>query len=176
MSRPWVYKARFRMVALSLIWCMLWGSGPAWGASYGSSTKRMTIVDALGSIDYFSRFYAALDTAGLLPLLAGQGPYTVLAPSNDAFLELAEGTWNDLLKPENRRRLKKILSRHIIPGRLMGFELGKSETIKTLGGEALRIKHDKSSLLINGRGRLLETDIVIHNGIIHALDRVLFAN
>jgi len=123
----------------------------------------------------YSTLATALRTAGLNTALAGPGPFTVFAPSNVAFGQLPPGTVETLLQPANRAQLTRILTYHVVPGRITSFDLrpGQSTTLTTLAGLPLRVQVGADgSIRVNGANVNL-ADIPVSNGVIHGIDGVL---
>lgn len=113
----------------------------------------------------------ALIAADLVSVLEGQGPYTVFAPTNAAFAKLPAGTLEDLLKPENKAKLAAILTYHVVSGKVLAADV-KTMKAKTVNGKELDIKVDGSNVTING-AKVVKTDILGKNGVIHVIDTVL---
>jgi uncharacterized surface protein with fasciclin (FAS1) repeats len=129
-----------------------------------------TVVEiAAGNAD-FSTLVAAVQAAGLAETLSGKGPFTVFAPTNEAFAKLPEGTVEDLLKPENKEKLTGILTYHVIPGKVMFADV-KAGKVKTVQGGELEIAV-KDGVTVNG-SKVVKTDIVGKNGVIHVIDTVV---
>ena len=126
-----------------------------------------TIVDIAAGADQFSTLVAALQAAGLVDTLNGDGPFTVFAPTNDAFAALPAGTVAELLKPENRNQLVSILTYHVVPGRIAAADLLSTTAAETVNGQRVPVG------LRIGEANVVYTDIEASNGIIHVIDRVL---
>ncbi|MCF2972420.1 fasciclin domain-containing protein [Synechococcus sp. Nb3U1] len=123
----------------------------------------------------YSTLAAALQAAGLNTALAGSGPFTVFAPSDVAFGRLPAGTVESLLQPANRGQLTRILTYHVVPGRITSFDLqpGQSATLTTLAGLPLQVQvGSDSSITVNG-ANVIVGDIPVSNGVIHGIDGVL---
>jgi uncharacterized surface protein with fasciclin (FAS1) repeats len=133
---------------------------------------KTDIVDTAISAGSFETLVGALTSAGLVDTLRGAGPFTVFAPSDDAFAKLPDGTVETLLKPENKDKLTAILTLHVLPGRLMAADLaGKQLNPATVNGEALKID-GANGVTINGNS-VITPDIACANGVIHVIDAVL---
>ena len=130
------------------------------------------IVDTAVAAGKFKTLAAALGAAGLVDALKGKGPFTVLAPTDEAFSKLPAGTVESLLKPENKDKLTAILTYHVIPGQVPASTVVTLNGAKTLGGEKVRISVQGSSVKIND-ATVTQTDIACTNGIIHVIDSVL---
>ena len=128
------------------------------------------IVDTAVAAGSFKTLAAALTEAGLVPALKGKGPFTVFAPTDEAFAKLPAGTIENLLKPENRDLLVSILTYHVVPGELDAKEVLGSKTLTTLNGQ--RVDISKKDATIDGVS-IVKTDIETSNGIIHVIDEVI---
>jgi uncharacterized surface protein with fasciclin (FAS1) repeats len=131
-----------------------------------------TIASVLRTDDRFTTLVTAIDSAGLDSTLASGGPYTLLAPTNDAFDKLPEGTLPDLLDRENRERLRTILRHHLIPQKIRSEDASDRTTVTTLEGTPLPVSADDQTVRIGG-ATVLDADIVTGNGVIHVVDAVL---
>ncbi len=130
------------------------------------------IVDIAASNDQFSTLVAAVTAAGLVDTLKGDGPFTVFAPTNDAFAALPAGTVEDLLKPENKDKLIAILTYHVVPGAVTSDQLaGQRLDVATVQGQTVHID-GRSGVKVN-KSRVTTADIIASNGVIHVIDRVL---
>ena len=129
-----------------------------------------TIVDIAASSGSFNTLVTALEAAGLVETLAGEGPFTVFAPTDEAFAALPPGTVEELLKPENQDVLMEILTYHVVPGTVMSTDL-EAGSISSLQGEALPI--DLSNGVMVGDAMVIDADIPASNGTIHAIDTVM---
>ncbi|MGE5293391.1 MAG: fasciclin domain-containing protein [Solirubrobacterales bacterium] len=131
------------------------------------------IVDVAASAGVFSTLVKAVEAAGLVETLKGVGPFTVFAPTDEAFAKLSEGTLDNLLKPQNKDKLTAILTYHVVPGKLLANEVvglhGKS--INTVQGGELTF--DASAGVRVGEANVTQTDVVASNGVIHVIDKVL---
>jgi uncharacterized surface protein with fasciclin (FAS1) repeats len=145
--------------------------GMALGGSTAFSAEK-NIVDTAVAAGQFKTLAAALGAAGLVDTLKGDGPFTVFAPTDDAFAKLPAGTVEDLLKPENRAKLKAVLTYHVVDGKVMAADVAKLEEAKTLNGTSATIKVSGGSVMINN-ATVTSTDIAASNGVIHVIDTVL---
>ncbi|MHC4380335.1 MAG: fasciclin domain-containing protein [Planctomycetota bacterium] len=130
------------------------------------------IIDTAVAAGSFETLAAALGTAGLVEALKGDGPFTVFAPTDDAFAKLPEGTVEELLKKENRDKLTSILTYHVVSGRVYGGMAIKAESAATLQGGALNFRFLEDGLRVNG-AKVLKSDLDTANGVIHIIDSVL---
>lgn len=131
-----------------------------------------TIPEVAKGLHGFRTLLAAAGAADLAGPLSGEGPFTLLAPTDDAFAKLPPGTVETLLKPENKAQLAAILKLHVIPGRVFRDQALKAGSAGTLSGETVRFGLDAGRAVVNG-ARLLQTDVDASNGVIHAIDAVL---
>lgn len=137
-----------------------------------TATRAEDLVETAVSAGDFKTLVAAVKAAGLAETLQGAGPYTVFAPSDDAFKKIPKETLNRLLQPENKAQLANILTFHVVSGRVMATDAMKLSTATTLNGQRLDLQTSEDGLTINGAG-LLATDIECDNGVIHVIDQVL---
>lgn len=137
-----------------------------------AETKQSsTIVDVAAGNSSFSTLVTAVKAAGLVEVLSGEGPYTVFAPTNEAFAALPEGTLERLLKPENKEELQKILTYHVIPASAPSSSL-KSGEVKTVEGSPVKVQVEGSSVKVND-ANVVTPDVKASNGTIHVIDRVI---
>lgn len=130
------------------------------------------IVDTAASAETFSTLVAAVKAAGLVDTLKGEGPFTVFAPTDEAFGKLPKGTIEDLLKPANKAKLVAILTYHVVPGKVMSSDLDGIKSAKTVNGNALPIQIDNQKAMV-GNATVTTADIETTNGVIHVIDNVL---
>lgn len=136
------------------------------------NAKPITIVDTAVSAGSFKTLVTALKTADLVEALEGEGPFTVFAPSDEAFGKLPEGTLEKLLKPENRDQLTSILKYHVVPGKVVSRKAKKLDSAQTLLGKELKINRVGKDLYLN-KSKVVQPDIRCSNGVIHVIDSVL---
>ncbi len=120
----------------------------------------------------FGTLVAAAKAAGLVEALSGEGPFTVFAPTDDAFAKLPAGTVDSLLKPENKAKLASILKYHVVPGRVYSSDAVAAGSAKTLQGQSVKIQVNGSDATVNG-AKILATDLDASNGVIHVIDSVI---
>ena len=120
----------------------------------------------------FKTLAAALTAADLVETLKGEGPFTVFAPTDEAFAKLPEGTVADLLKPENKAKLIAILTYHVVPGKVMAADVVKLTSAKTVQGLEVAIKVDGGKVMVDN-ANVIKTDIKCKNGVIHVIDAVI---
>ena len=131
------------------------------------------IVDTAVAAGSFKTLAAALTAAGLVDTLKGKGPFTVFAPTDEAFAKLGKATLDDLLKLENKAKLVDILTYHVVPGTVKAAEVIKHSSVATVQGKAIAIKVTDGKVQLNGASNVVTTDIVAGNGVIHVIDTVL---
>ncbi|EKE44927.1 Beta-Ig-H3/Fasciclin [Oceaniovalibus guishaninsula JLT2003] len=132
--------------------------------------QDMDIVDTAVDNGSFTTLATALEAAGLVETLKGDGPFTVFAPTDDAFAALPEGTVDDLLKPENKDQLTAILTYHVVPGNVMSSDLTDGMTAATVNGAEVTISTDP--VMVND-ANVVTPDVAASNGVIHVIDKVL---
>jgi len=133
--------------------------------------KQFDIIDTALSAGNFSTLAAALGAAGLVETLKGDGPFTVFAPTDEAFSKIKPETLSELLQPENREKLIAILTYHVVSGRVTADKVTDLESATSLQGQTLRIS-TKDGLKIND-AKVLTADVQATNGVIHVIDAVL---
>jgi len=130
------------------------------------------IVDTAVADGRFTTLVAAVQAAGLVDTLKGEGPFTVFAPTDDAFAALPAGTVDELLKPENKQKLTDILLYHVVSGKVMAADAAKLTSAPTVLGKDIAIKADMGNVYIND-AKVIIADIETSNGVIHVIDAVL---
>lgn len=147
-------------------------------ASYNTYQKNQvakpangTVVEAAASEPSTSTFNSAIIATDLNDVLSRPGPYTIFAPNNEAFKKLSPETWANLMRPENKEKLKEIIKNHVIPGKFIAADV-KTATLYSLDGKPLEIKVNGKEITVNGV-KVIRTDIVGTNGVIHIIDTVL---
>jgi uncharacterized surface protein with fasciclin (FAS1) repeats len=128
----------------------------------------VAVADASGK---FNTLSAALKAAGLVKTLQGDGPFTVFAPTDEAFAKLPKGTLDDLLKPENKAKLAGILTYHVLAGKIMAADV-KTMKAKTVNGQSLDVMVDGGKVTVD-KANVIMADVAASNGVIHAIDTVL---
>ena len=139
--------------------------------SHLSAAEDKTIVGVAAGAGQFNTLVAAVKAAGLVDTLSGKGPFTVFAPTDDAFAKLPAGTVETLLKPENKEKLVAILTYHVLAGKVMAADV-KTMGAKTVNGKEASIKVNGGKVTI-GAANIVKTDIAASNGVIHVIDTVL---
>jgi uncharacterized surface protein with fasciclin (FAS1) repeats len=132
-----------------------------------------TVVDVAASNESFSTLVQAIEAAGLAETLSAEGPYTVFAPTNEAFAALPEGTLDQLLLPENQETLVQILTYHVVPAEVTSAEVTAGE-VETVAGSTVNItvEEETGSIMVND-AMVVTPDVEASNGVIHAIDQVI---
>jgi uncharacterized surface protein with fasciclin (FAS1) repeats len=133
--------------------------------------KKMDIVETAIAAGNFSTLAKALTAAGLVATLKGDGPFTVFAPTDDAFAKLPQKTLLDLLKPENKEKLTGILTYHVVPGKITANQVTNLSQAITVQGQSLKVD-TKDGVKIND-AKVIAADVEASNGVIHVIDTVL---
>jgi uncharacterized surface protein with fasciclin (FAS1) repeats len=144
-------------------------------ALFGTVTRASDtkdIVDTAVAAGSFKTLAKALDAAGLVQTLKGPGPYTVFAPTDEAFAKLPAGTLEELLKPENKAKLTRILTYHVVSGRVMAADVVKLHSAKAVSGDTIAIATHGEGVMVDN-ARVVKTDIEASNGVIHVIDTVI---
>ncbi len=135
-------------------------------------SAKADIVDTAVSAGQFKTLVAAVTEADLVETLKSKGPFTVFAPTDEAFAALPDGTVATLLKPENKEKLVKILTYHVVPGKVMAKDAMKLKEAKTVEGSTIDIEVKDGSVMID-EAKVVKADIVTSNGVIHVIDKVI---
>jgi uncharacterized surface protein with fasciclin (FAS1) repeats len=130
------------------------------------------IVDTAVAAGSFKTLAAALKAAGLVETLKGPGPFTVFAPTDEAFAKLPAGTVEMLLKPENKAKLTRILTSHVVAGKVMAADAAKLTSAKAVSGDTLAIAAQGGGVTID-KAKVVKADIAASNGVIHVIDTVI---
>ena len=144
----------------------------ATGIGASANAQGKTIVQTAQAAGSFNTLAAALQAAGLVETLNGDGPFTVFAPTDEEFAKLPAGTVESLLKPENREKLKAILTYHVVPGKVTAAQVTKLKSAKTVQGSDVKISAANGTVMVNG-AKVLKTDVMASNGVIHVIDTVI---
>ena len=140
-------------------------------ASTSASQEQDIVATAVGA-GSFKTLVAAAKAAGLVETLQSKGPLTVFAPTDEAFAKIPKAAIADLLKPENKEKLAAILTYHVVPGKVTAADVVKVKKAKTAGGADVNVKVSDKGVMINN-AKVLKTDIMCSNGVIHVIDTVL---
>ena len=160
----------YRSLGIALVVaCALVG---ARAATAGCGTCDKTVVENAANNESFSTLVAAVKAAGLAETLSGSGPFTVFAPTNAAFEKLPAGTVEKLLKPENKDQLVKVLTYHVVPGKVMAKDVVKLSKAKTVEGSEVAIAVNGGAVTVDN-AKVIKTDVNSSNGVIHVIDTVI---
>jgi len=165
--------SRFIAVVVLGMFALACSSTPA-GAEDASSSSaaKKDIVDTAVAAGQFKTLAAALQAAGLVDTLKGDGPFTVFAPTDEAFAKLPAGTVENLLKPENKQKLASILTYHVVPAKAMAADVAGMSSAKTVNGKSVSLKSADGKVTVND-ATVTKADIATSNGVIHVIDAVL---
>lgn len=134
-----------------------------------SAAMAADIVDTAIAAGSFKTLVKAVQEAGLVDTLKGNGPFTVFAPTDEAFAKLPPGTLDSLLK--DKEKLKAVLTYHVIPAKVMAADV-KSGAVKTVQGQAMKVKAGSSGVMVD-KANVIQTDVLADNGVIHVIDSVI---
>src|SRR6187455_108859 len=164
-SRRLQMKTLLACTALALAGIMVTGR-PA------QAQQTKDLVDTAVGAGSFTTLAKALAAADLVGTLKGPGPFTVFAPTDAAFAKLPAGTLDNLLKPENKAMLRRVLTYHVVPGKVMAADVVKVSSAKAVSGDALAVKVNGNAVMVD-KAHVVKTDIGASNGVIHVIDTVL---
>jgi uncharacterized surface protein with fasciclin (FAS1) repeats len=134
--------------------------------------QTRNIVDTAVAAGSFTTLAKALKAADLVATLEGPGPFTVFAPTDEAFAKLPAGTLDNLLKPENKDRLRRILTHHVVAGEVRAADVVKVQSAKAVSGDTITVKARNGKVQV-GDANVTRTDIQASNGVIHIIDAVI---
>ena len=161
-----------KSLVTSLVALMVLCAGGLVAVAQEAKTADKTIVEIAAGNKDFSTLVAAVKAAGLVDTLSGKDSFTVFAPTNAAFDKLPKGTVEDLLKPENKKKLVAVLTYHVVAGKVMAADVVKLDKAKTVQGQEVKIVAGKDGVKVDN-ATVVKTDIVAKNGVIHVIDTVL---
>ena len=141
--------------------------------NYGK--KKADIVDTAVAAGTFNTLAAALEAGGLVGTLKSDGPFTVFAPTDEAFAKLPAGTVEELLRPENKDKLVEILTYHVVAGKVKAVDVVTLSSAETVNGKSVTIRVEEDTVYIND-SRVTATDVWASNGVIHVVDTVILPN
>ncbi len=154
-----------RAVSLAAVMAAVFGFATATAAN-------KDIVDTAVDAGSFNTLAAALEAAGLVETLKGEGPFTVFAPTDDAFAKLPEGTVETLLKPENKEQLIAVLTYHVVAGEVTAKEVVTLEEAETVNGQTVDIMVEGGTVKVDS-AQVVQADVMASNGVIHVIDTVI---
>ena len=155
-----------KLVSLIACFCLL---VPALVFAGGNYKKSMDVVDLADHTGQFTTLIVAVKAAGLEDVLWGEGPYTILAPNDEAFAKLPDGTVENLLKPENKEKLREILTYHVLPGNVYAKDVVGMSSGKTVNGQEVKFKVEGDAVYADA-AKIVQTDVKASNGVIHIID------
>ena len=141
--------------------------------SVAAEPAEKTIVETAMGAGSFDTLVAAVKKADLVETLSGKGPFTVFAPTDDAFAALPDGTLDTLLMDKNKAKLAEILTYHVVSGKVPASKVVKLTSADTVAGKPVTIMVENDTVMLNGTVKVTKTDIMCSNGIIHVIDAVL---
>ena len=141
-------------------------------ANIFAAAAEKDIVDTAVEAGSFKTLAAALKAADLIETLTGKGPFTVFAPTDEAFAKLPKGTVEELLKPENKAKLAGILTYHVVAGKVEAKDAVKLKSAKTVNGASFKISASDAGVMVD-KAKVVKTDIQCSNGVIHVIDSVI---
>ena len=130
------------------------------------------VVDTAIAAGSFKTLAKALDAAGLVTTLKGAGPFTVFAPTDEAFAKLPDGTLETLLKPENKEKLRRILTYHVVAGKVMASDVVKLQSARAVSGDTITVKVEDGVVHVEN-ATVTSADVLASNGVIHVIDSVI---
>ena len=139
----------------------------------GNKNDKKDIVDTAVAAGSFKTLAAALTAAGLVDTMKGEGPFTVFAPTDEAFAKLPKGTVEELLKPENKSKLVDILTYHVLSGKVMAKTAVTLDKATALNKKVITLNVKDGKLILNGSSTVAKADIKCSNGVIHVIDTVI---
>jgi uncharacterized surface protein with fasciclin (FAS1) repeats len=142
-------------------------------ASADHHGKKKDIVDTAVEAGSFKTLATALKAAGLIDTLKGKGPFTVFAPTDEAFSKLPEETLKSLLKPENKDQLVDILTYHVVAGKVMAKKAVTLDKATAVNKKDIALKVVDGALTLNGAAKVVKADVAASNGVIHVIDAVI---
>ena len=159
-----------KMIAVGILAAVAMTATPSGTRTVGAQSRD--IVDTAVAAGSFTTLAKALTAAGLVQTLKGDGPFTVFAPTDEAFARLPAGTVESLLKPENKARLQRVLTYHVVAGKVMAADVVKMKSAKAVSGDMITIATAGGGVTVDN-AKVVKTDIAASNGIIHVIDTVI---
>ena len=143
------------------------------GEKTAEAAKAQTIVEIAAGNEDFSTLVTAVKAAGLVETLSGAGPFTVFAPTNEAFAKVDKEALASLLKPENKEALQNVLKYHVVSGTVKAADVVKVDSAKAVNGDKITVEVKDGHVILNGTAKVVKTDIIAGNGVIHVIDTVI---
>ena len=151
---------------------LLFAAAITLGGSVSAFAAEKDVVDTAIAAGQFETLAAALEAAGLVATLKGTGPFTVFAPTDEAFAKLPAGTVENLLKPENKQKLTAVLTYHVVAAKVMAADVAGLDQAKSVNGKMIDIEVEGSTVKVNDAA-VTAADIAASNGVIHVIDEVI---
>jgi uncharacterized surface protein with fasciclin (FAS1) repeats len=142
----------------------------AFAGGYGKKASKQDIVDIAASAGQFNTLVTAVKAAGLVETLKGDGPFTVFAPTDEAFAQIPDDQLQALLA--DRDALTKVLTYHVVPGKVTASDVAKLDSAKTVQGQSVKIAASRKGVMVD-QANVVKADIMASNGVIHVIDRVI---
>jgi uncharacterized surface protein with fasciclin (FAS1) repeats len=158
------------LVSMALTGCAK--DAPSTATAAAAAAAPMDIVAVAAGAGQFNTLVAAVKAAGLVETLQSPGPFTVFAPTDEAFAKLPAGTLDDLLLPENKAKLAAILKYHVVAGEVLAADVVNLSSADTVEGQSVQISTSDSGVMVND-ANVIATDVMASNGVIHVIDAVL---
>lgn len=165
--------SRYKALLLFSVAAMIHGVAGAGDRGGSGSAAPGTIVEVAVDAGQFTTLVAAVQAAGLVDTLSGPGPFTVFAPTDEAFAALPPGTVESLLEPENRERLTAVLTYHVVAGKVTSADVVGLDTAETVQGASLRISTTAAGGVRINDANVVGADVMASNGVIHIVDQVI---
>jgi len=172
-------REKMKNFSYGIVWIVLFtlpvaalAGGYGYSKDKSAAMDTKDIVDTAISAGSFNTLTQAVQAADLVDTLKSNGPFTVFAPTDEAFAKLPAGTLENLLKPENKAQLQAILTYHVVPGKVMSADAAMVSSAKTVNGQSFRITKSGSGLMVD-EAHVIKADIAASNGVIHVIDQVI---
>ena len=160
----------FKTLAIGALAVLVFTAGTTRARAEEAATRD--IVDTAVAAGSFKTLATALQAAGLVDTLKGKGPFTVFAPTDEAFAKLPAGTVESLLRPENKAKLQRVLTYHVVAGTVMASDVVKLQSAKAVSGDTIAVSAQGGTVRVDG-AQVIKTDIQASNGVIHVIDTVI---
>ncbi|MBK1876701.1 fasciclin domain-containing protein [Pelagicoccus mobilis] len=164
-------KTPIKFLAICLAGVIAASFATAGNYGYKSKKAKQDLVGVAASAENFTTLVAAVKAADLVDVLQGEGPYTVFAPTDEAFAALPEGTIESLLRPENKDKLVSILTYHVVPAKVLAKDVAAGK-VATANGSKIEIAINDGTVMVQD-ANVVATDIMASNGVIHVIDKVI---
>ncbi len=166
------FLTRKKLITLAILMLSIVFTSNSHAGDYGKYKAKKDIVETAVANGNFTTLAAALGAADLVETLQNKGPFTVFAPTDEAFAKLPAGTVESLLKPENKDKLATILTYHVVPGKVKAKDVVKLSSAKTVNGQSIGIQVNGNTVTVDN-ANVIATDVEASNGVIHVIDNVI---